>query len=280
MPIPKSDYCITPSQLDAFQAWLDAEALYNSFYGFSEEPPMTIDEYCAQLEKRLIDQINRCPKQPIEAADRGTCFNEVVDMLIADRPCTYKGMTVQYCGDFCRATLNGFTFDFDIQLCQDVASRYPNAISQHRCEALLDTPNGKVLLYGFLDEWCGGTIYDIKTTTNYTYGKFQRHWQRYVYPYCVLESGEAIEVTAFEYTAIALKNPTEKSPIIKGDIYPEIYLYNHEEARVELVAQCDAFIFWLNCRREFITDKRIFGGVNPDGYVGTPVDVNLLLPSD
>ena len=85
MPTPNSHpqrsdcaYAITPSHLDAFQAFLDAEYDWGQWWGNSEEPVKSAEEYAAECEKKLIDQINRCPKEPIEAADRGTVVNEIV----------------------------------------------------------------------------------------------------------------------------------------------------------------------------------------------------------
>mgnify|MGYP006992075337 CR=1 FL=1 len=54
------------------------------------------------------------------------------------------------------------------------------------------------------------------------------------------------------------------------------YTYRHKQATEKLRAIIEHFIWWLNLRKQYITDQRIFGGVNPEGYVGTPIDVELL----
>ena len=48
-----------------------------------------------RLEKELLDAVNRVEHEPIEAADKGTCFNVVIDCLISHRKCEYEGMDIQ-----------------------------------------------------------------------------------------------------------------------------------------------------------------------------------------
>ena len=275
-------YAITPSHLDAFQAFLDAEYGWGQWWGNSEEPVKSAEEYAAECEKKLIDQINRCPKEPIEAADRGTAFNEVVDMIIHNLvPAeTRRDMDIRLSKSepyYIYVKFNGFEWCFDTHLCTKVAERYPYSISQYPCGAPLQTSKGLVWLYGYLDEWVAYKISDIKTTGEYHFGKYERKWQKHLYPYAVVESGNCAEIQEFEYTAVKLSKPTEKDPIIRGEIYPEVYTNDHEQNRRMLQGICEQLIEWLEYRREFITDRRIFGGENPEGYVGVPVDINQLM---
>lgn len=275
-------YAITPSQLDAFQSFLDAEHDWGQWWGNSEEPAKSAEEYAAECEKKLIDQINRCPKEPNEAADRGTAFNEVVDMIIHNlAPVeTRPDMDIRLSSSepfFIYVKFNGFEWYFDTHLCTKVAERYPYAISQYPCGAPLQTAKGLVWLYGYLDEWVAYKISDIKTTGEYHFGKYERKWQKHVYPYAVVESGDCTEIKEFEYTAVKLSEPTKKDPVIHGEIYPEVYTNDHEQNRRLLQGICEQFIEWIEYRREFITDKKIFGGENPDGYVGEPIGIHKLM---
>lgn len=286
MPIPSRHphpseyaYAITPSQLDAFQSFLDAEYDWGQWWGNSEEPAKSAEEYAAECEKKLIDQINRCPKEPIEAADKGTAVNELVDMLIHKRPCQIPGMKVYRLTGYPNVVsveYNGFSWLFDDSFLKNLAARYPDAISQYCVGAPLLTKYGWVWLYGYLDEWVGYKISDIKTTGDYKFGKYERKWQKHVYPYAVVESGDCTEVKEFEYTAVKLSKPMEKNPVIYGEVYPEVYTNDHENNRLLLCDICERMIEWIAHRRELITDNRIFGGENPDGYVGVPIDENLL----
>lgn len=279
MPIDRVKYQFTPSQLDLFTDYINSDIDYDKYWGKSEDPNKSAEEYQLECEKKLIDSINRCPKEPIEAADRGTCFNVVVDALNG----FYELGEVEITGyteidgriGIC-TKLHDFKFIFDRDLCLSVAERYGNPLSQYFCSAPLNTAKGMVWLYGYIDEWSGDKIYDIKTTSDYQFGKYERKWQRYLYPYCVTETFKEANITEFEFTAVKLKDTTEKNPIIQGEIYPEIYTYIHEQSKLMLTDICERFIDWLEYRREFITDRKIFGGVNPAEYIGTPIDITLL----
>lgn len=280
MPTPRTDYRLYPSLLDSFTDLVNAESDWGQLWGNSQVPSKTAEEYALECEKRLIDQINRCPKEPNEAADKGTCFNAVVDSLIHGNNSVDDKVSIGYVqinGTWAiMASMNSFSFLFDKGLCMYLATRFKGALSQYLCEAPLQTSKGVVLLYGYLDEWVGCRISDIKTTGDYKFGKYGRKWQRHVYPYAVVESGECTEIAEFEYTAVELSAPSAKRPIITGEVFPEVYTYDHEQSRAALRAVCESFIEWLEYRRHLITDQRIFGGENPHGYAGVPVDINLL----
>lgn len=274
-------YAIYPSLLDSFQSFLDAEYEWGQWWGVSEEPAKSVDEYAAECERNLIDQINRCSKVPNEATDKGTAVNELVDMLIHKRPCEIPGMTVESNNaahpGVIKVCYNDFSWLFSTAFFIELYKRYPNAISQYCVGAPLLTKYGWVWLYGYLDEWVGSKIYDIKTTGEYHFGKYERKWQKHVYPYAVVESGDCTEIKEFEYTAVKLSKPTEKNPVIYGEIYPEVYTNDHECNRRLLCGICEQFIEWLEHRRNLITDRKIFGGTNFDGYAGKPIDIDKLI---
>lgn len=273
MQTPQIDYNIYPSLLDlfigmeeCFQDWMD-------YWGNSEDPSISLEDYAVKCEVDLINAINRCPKEPSEAASRGTAFNEVVDMIIHRRaePCINMTAKSDKDGGFIHVGIDGFSFNFDTELCKTVAGRYPNGLSQVMCDGILETHLGCVRLYGFVDEWCGDKIYDIKTTSQYQFGKYSRKSQRHCYPFCAIESELATDISSFEYTAVKLSSPKGGNAVISGEIYPEIYTYDHEQSRKWLQSVCERFILWLNFRKQYITDNRIFGGRNPAGYVGKPI---------
>lgn len=279
MQTQKSKYCITSSQLDAFQNLLDSEMLWSEFWGASEDPVCTHEDFALECEKKLIDQLNRCPKEPIEAADKGSCINEIVDCFVHHRKPQngVSAKTVNFNGlRFVVGSLNGFIWLFDHTLLQSLLGRYQGSITQYRCEAVLHTSKADVTLYGYPDYWFGNKVYDLKTTSQYQFGKFARKWQRHVYPFCLVESGDCTEISEFEYTAVKLSNETKTCPIITGEIYPEVYSYDHEQSRLALTDICERFIDWLESRRELVTDKRIFGGENAADYIGTPIEIEKL----
>jgi hypothetical protein len=257
-------YKIYPSLLDKFQSFLDTDIAVEEWWNIDSEGEYreTADEMSDRLEKELLDAVNRVEREPIEAADKGTCFNEVIDCLIAHRKCEYEGMDIQsdeIAGNrVITAKLNGFTFHYDAQMCKDTARCFANAISQHRCEAVLPTKYGDVELYGYADEIVGDVVYDIKTTSRYEFGKYGKGWQKHVYPYCLVASGQMKDVQAFVYDVYVWHGGTSRTPVLTSTWYPELYKYDHHKSTVALKNMCERFIEWLEAHREQITDKKIF----------------------
>lgn len=267
----KPKYRIYPSLLDKFQKFIDYEAVADEFWNRDAggDYKLTPDEMADRLEQELLDAVNRVEHAPSEAADRGTCFNEIVDCLIENRGCMRADMDIRSIADSSgrkatiEAKMDGFTFMFDTAMCRQAAAYFRGSLPQQYVEAVLPTAYGDVLLYGFMDEWVGDKIYDIKTTGSYSFGKFERCWQKLVYPYCVIESGQAEKVSEFEYSVWQLN----KSAIIGGSFYRETYAYDHCEARRELRDVCERFIEWLRLKDAagLVTHRRIFNE-DADGH--------------
>lgn len=259
-------YKFYPSLLDKFEQYLRADEQVESFWNVDNETgeyKKSPDEIEAELKQSLLDTINRIPFDS-EAADKGTCFNEVIDCLIHKRK--PDGNKVRICSNkeknVIQAQIGERSFMFDLNWCVEVSKYFKGCVSQLLVEAELPTCYGNVLLYGYIDELKRDIVFDIKTTSNYQFGKYENGWQRHTYPYCLIESGEMDNVKAFEYTAFLLRGGTSRTPLISGTQYPEYYAYNHEQSTKLLTRHCERFIEFLEANREFITDKKIFGGEN------------------
>jgi hypothetical protein len=273
------NYKIYPSLLDKFQRFLDADISAEEPWNTvgesnADKHPdkgigefiLTPDEIRDKQESELLDMINRVPHEPIEAASKGTAFNELVDCIVHNQH--PKVTTTQKCYDdnghvvSIAASLDGFIFNFDTRLLSDAAQRFKGALSQHFTSARLLTAYGEVELYGFIDEWKLGKVYDIKTTGRYTFGDFERSWQKDLYPYCLIASGECDKdaIAEFEYSVYQLSKPSMRTPIISGKFYPEVYTFDFERSQARLVHGCERFIEWLEAHRDEITDAKIFGG--------------------
>lgn len=278
MSTPK--YRIYPSVLDKFQKFLDSDLVAEEFWNKDSEGDYKLspEEMSVQLEQELLDCINRVPHEPSEAADKGTAFNEVIDCIIEHHPCEREDMEIKtgmmtddvistnYGGVQFKVVgypsidvkFNGFEFRFDAHLCKDVAQYFIGCIPQYTCSAILPTIYGNVELYGHVDYINTNKIHDLKTTKNYTFGNYEKYWQRHLYPYCLIESGEMEEVTEFEFTVVKWRELKNKP--ISGDIFKEVYTCSHEASTKALRGICEAFIEWLEANRHRITDKKIFGG--------------------
>lgn len=262
----KPKYLFYPSLLQKYQSLLDSDLEFEGDFNRDPEGGYKLSdaEMEAKLTQELLDCINRVPHEPIEAADKGTCFNEIVDCLVHNHACQYEGMTLQSFREMgiIRATLNGFVFDFDLELCKAAAQYFEGSESQYLCKGTIDTRYGLVGLYGYIDELRADMVYDIKTTKNYQFGKFEHGWQKDLYPYCLIQSGDCTEIKSFEYTIFKLSGGSSRNPVISADMFREVYDYNHEKVTWKLRKMCESLIEWLEEHRDLITDKKVFGEFN------------------
>ena len=253
-------YRIYATLLDAFGAYLNSDVIWDKYWGWSENPPHTPEEFHEQQFQELIDRINRKPFDS-EAADRGTAFNEIIDCMIENRKSSIMEISKAYHDDgkllrdkSCFTTIALSLFYIDL-LPRVLPTTTKEHLTQQRVEAILPTAYGSVLVYGLIDELMPTSVHDIKTTGSYTVGKFKDHHQHLVYPYALMQNGS--DVRTFEYNIVEFN---------KGgyvvDTYTETYVFNPERDIPILTNHCEEFIRFLEENRKLITDKKIFGGEN------------------
>lgn len=254
METKQHKYRFYATLLDNFTDYINSDVIWEKYWGWSETPPHTPDEFNKLQFEGLIDRINRVPLDS-EAADRGTAFNEVVDCIVEKRNSEKVEISMIYdsgnevCG--IRAVYNNREFTFPIDLCKRFAKMFDGALTQVWVESLLPTRFGNVMLCGMIDELLHSSVHDIKLTGNYSAAKFKSHWQHIVYPYCLIQSGT--DIRTFEYNVAELnKNGTFSS-------YTETYVFNTERDVPILTEHCEDFIRFLEENKHLITDKKIFG---------------------
>lgn len=266
----KPGYRITPSLLAKWTDLVKADLNWEQFWGSADEPSKTPEEYYKECEQALLDACNRVPFVS-EAASRGTALNEIVDCIL-DRRKQREDMTVErvfsdaeaFANEVValRAGLDGFTFTFDMGLVNELTGYFLGATCQHRCEAVMETSYGPVILYGDADYIIRDVVYDLKSTGKYSaYGKYSEGWQKDLYPWALIESGEMKDISGFEYVVVPLSGGTATNPLITGTIYREWYDYNHNAAEGRLRAVLEEFIPWIEDHRPLITHPRIFNQI-------------------
>ena len=162
---------------------------------------------------------------------------------------------------FIYVALDGFEFFFDKNFCLEAAEYFKGSICQYYTKGLLETSKGVVELHGYIDYLRQDSLFDAKTTKQYAFGNYQKKWQRYTYPFTLIESGMMTNVNLFEFTIYVLKGGTSRTPLITGTQYREVYTYDHEQARTMLTQQCERLIDFLEDNKELITNMKIFGQV-------------------
>ena len=249
----KVNYKFYATLLDAFQNYIDSDKIYQKYYGFSDSPPCSEEEFHELQFQELINRINRVPFDS-EAADKGTAFNEVVDCMIENRNSDkVKIVKVELNGIIIgiNALYNNREFYFDINLLREFANYYKGALTQQYVEAVIHTSKGDVLIYGYIDELLPTSVHDIKTTSQYYVGKFKNHSQHLVYPYCLIQNGN--DVRTFEYNVGVIGK-------VGYSTYTETYVFEPERDIPILTQRVEDLIQFVEDNRDLITDTKIFGG--------------------
>ncbi len=268
--------------LDTYMNYVESDAVWDKYWGRSDNPPHTPEEFRQQQFQQLIDRINRVPFDS-EAADKGTAFNEVVDCMVEHHPSTKMLIerivepevitSVMGQVDNCEPSerwaevsvrpnpkagkvtgihvrYNDRDFTFDIKLCREFADYYEGSITQQFVSGILPTAYGDVEVYGFLDYLKPQSIHDLKTTGSYSVGKFKNHSQHLVYPYCFHQDGSPISL--FEY------NVAQIDKYGRWESFTESYSFVPERDIPILTARCEGLIRLIEEHRHLITDKKIF----------------------
>ena len=245
-----NSYKIYPSLLDAFQHYLDSEVDAEAFSNLDSEGNyrQTADEIAEIRLRALIDKINRVPVTS-EAMEQGTAFNELIDAVIEER----YPMLDCHIQQICTTRYNNREWRFVAELVKKVAQYVYGSVAQTYGERVLETAYGDVLLYGYADYILRDKIIDLKTTAYYTFGKYERGWQRYAYPYIF---GQDMHIHSFVYLAVQMH--TDILGNTGGTIYEEEYTHTSTDI-ASLRNICERFIEFLNSHREQITDLKIFG---------------------
>lgn len=248
----KPKYQFYATLFDAFQDYVDSDSIWNEYWGWSENPPHTPEEFHEKQFQSLIDKINRVPFDS-EAADKGTAFNEVIDCIVLGQNSTKVNITKERNEDGkvigVKAVYNEKEFHFPLQLVSDVAKMYKGGLPQKYVEAILPTIFGDVRVYGYIDYLMPFSVNDLKTTGRYSVGKFKGHNQHLVYPYALMKNG--CDVREFNYDVVVLGK-------YNYEIYKETYVFNPERDIPILTARAEELILFLKENRDLITDKKIF----------------------
>lgn len=247
-------YKIYATLLDSFNDYLNSDSIWEQYYGHSENPSISPEEFHDKQYQGLLDKINRKPFTS-EAVSKGTAFNEVIDCMVLNRNTSNSDMKiVRWKGEDgslrgVKATYSGSDFFFPLQLIREVASWYKGGLPQQYIQAVLPTMFGNVMLYGYIDYVMPFKTCDLKTTSRYSFGKFKNHFQHLVYPYALAQNGA--DVRDFEYNIVLWGK-------YNYETFTESYLYRPERDIPFLTQSVEDFIRFLNDNRSKITDKKIF----------------------
>lgn len=273
-------YRVSPSVLDKMQRVLESEEYFESDFNIGEDGyKQSLEEIIHEREQDLLDAINQVPRAPIEAAAQGTAFNECVDQCVklyytgtdyadimdkSGRGVVKKIHTDESGRPIAWETeCDGFSFTFDANLVSSVAYEVSDGTMQLHIQAELTTNDGDtVLLHGYPDYIQPFGVTDLKTTSSYVHGKYERYWQRFVYPYILLKNKMVSSIDLFRFLVVEIKK-NKKTGIISGELYEETYTDINTDtlsyAESELASICSILIKWCNDHAESITNQYYLG---------------------
>lgn len=255
----ESKYAFYATLLDAFQNYLDTDELWEKYFGHSEDPKFSVDEWADKQFVEIINRINRVPFTN-EAVEKGTAFNNIVDMLVLGRnenenlvlnadeekrliKIAERSFMTDENGERHETLANVRAFPLDIA--KEFGNYYQGAVPQFYTKGTIETCYGNVDLYGYIDYLMPFSVHDLKTCKSYSVGSFKNHWQHLVYPFTLRQGG--IEVETFEYNVTNFR-----------ETFTELYVFNEERDVPKLREMCESFIRFINANRSLITDKKIF----------------------
>ena len=244
-------YRIYPSLLGYHTEYEEAEATWEKYWGFSDDPPYTPEQWREKKRQDLIDRINRVPLE-LEVADKGTALNALTDWLACRR--TTKGVELDEWrkGEDLlgwKVLYNGRIFHFPKALCEKCREEFTGCVPQVFVRGEFETDGGGVELYGFADYVRMDKVSDMKLTTSYSHGKYRTGWQHIVYPLCLRQMGSDIRL--FEYYVAVVETAA-------WGVYREDHFLRPEEDGLRLRQKLEDFILFLERNRERITDRKIF----------------------
>lgn len=285
-------YSAYATLLDSFQSYLDAEKTYYKYFT-SENPSVTVDEWCDKMYIDLINKINRVPFTS-EAADRGTAFNELVDALIkkplAERVkeddmesenITFRVVLLQIKG---RRKTDPITERYAYEVVFD-----PDKVQRERCAGLKDEEKPQLRepqTFNFFkdvtDEFV--TYYEGALPQAFVKGTLETHFgtiDLYGYADELLpfschdikttknyHSGNFKEHWQHIVYPFCLKqmgmniSHFEYNVTNFKETFSEVYVFEEERDIPKLRDICERFIQFVETNRDVITDTKVFKSLN------------------
>lgn len=245
-------YKISPSLLNSLRDYLESDDVWEKYWGRSFDPSKTRQQFKDEKAKDLLNSINGV-KTRSRAADKGTAFNNLVDLLYNKITIEESGLTIEENSKFFFVKFNGEEFTFIKEQVYEVASKYQNFKSQIYVNTILETVYGNVMLHGYIDEFKPDdpTVYDIKTTKKYEQDKFWSNFQHSLYIYCLRKEG--YKVDKFIYDVYVMNEP---GYIIGHHTEEYNFKENIDSEIISLRFYCEQLIEFIKQNRDKITNKK------------------------
>lgn len=187
--------------------------------------------------QEFLDKVNRVKTPATDPMLRGIAFNNKIDWAIKNPDLEIDNI------DGTEKTVPIHDTDCPVEIIQEFRDLFSKSAVQVFVESKIETRYGPVRIYGYIDALQGSTIGEFKTTGKYEFPKYLHNWQHPCYLQCLKGQG----IRRFVYLITDFK-----------EVYREDYHWT-QEGEDRLVGICNELIEFLEAKREFITDKKVFG---------------------
>lgn len=179
---------------------------------------------------QLFDKINKVESEPDEARLKGIAFENLInEMITTENVNCINGMFLS----------NDFEFNESIVLKIYEKLKRCSKIQSYQ-EKIIETEKGKIKIYGFFDYKFPQMTVDLKTTSNYSFGKYENNMQHKFTSLLTDDEEFNYISTDFEY------------------LYSENYWLT-DKVRKQAMTDIFEFIDFINYFKKYITDGKIFG---------------------
>ncbi len=206
-------------------------------------PPTLLDSYfrykASEDEQSFIDlfnKINKVPQEPDEARLRGMAFEKLInDIINANKT---KQHDLFKCDE---GIYKCDGFEFKGHVVNKISDKLVrcSAIQSYK-EKIIDTPRGKVKIYGVFDYEFPQMFVDLKTTGSYRFGKYENNMQHKFISLITKAKEFNYIATDFEYTFIENYWLTDK-------------------VRRQAISDIVEFIDFINYFKKHIINTKLFG---------------------
>lgn len=209
-------------------------------------------------KQEMIDRINRVERPKSDAMLKGSALNDLMDFIVAGGTPEqttvkvrgvptdmYVWRTEGEAGEF------GRVYQFKKRVCDELLEHInpwgtsATADTQVYCKGIIETKHGPVEIYGYVDYLQRDRLIDLKTTSKYTFPKYNNGFQHLAYPFCMNQQGN--DISCFQYLVTDTNH-----------VYLETYHWNDQMAQ-QMLDPLNGLLDFISTFRDEITDPKVLG---------------------
>lgn len=137
-------------------------------------------------------------------------------------------------------------FYFKKNIIEEIREHVQGGATSVYSETILKWNDKEILLYGIADYVKQNKVIDLKSTKQYSVGKYLNNFQHHCYP--LTHNKEGVGIDEFEYLVTDFK-----------EVFKETYSYNPSESISKVLDACFELIAFAHENEKLILDRKFFG---------------------